>query len=166
MLAVDEANSAGGILGKKIEPVIADDRNDPTECTNAGKKLIDQDGVKLIVGSVASKCSNPLSDVCQSSHVLMISTASTNPLVTVTDEGVRKDYVFRAGYIDPFQGAVAAKFALDNLKVGTAAVLYDIGNDYSKGLAEYFKATFTQGNGRVVLYKSYAKDDVDFSAPS
>jgi len=163
-LAVDEANAAGGINGKLIEPKIADDKNDPTECANAGSKLINQDGVKLIVGSVASKCSNPLSDLCQSSKVVMISTASTNPMVTVTDKGVRKDYVFRACYIDPFQGAVGARFALDNLKAKTAAVLYDVGNDYSKGLAEYFKNTFTQGGGTIVLYKSYAKDDVDFSS--
>ena len=163
-LAVDEANAAGGVNGKLIDPKIADDKNDPTECANAGSKLINQDGVKLIVGSVASKCSNPLSDLCQSSKVVMISTASTNPLVTVTDKGVRKDYVFRACFIDPFQGAVGARFALDNLKAKTAAVLYDVGNDYSKGLAEYFKTTFTQGGGTIVLYKSYAKDDVDFSS--
>lgn len=163
-LAVDEANAAGGVNGKLIEPKIADDKNDPTECANAGSKLINQDGVKLIVGSVASKCSNPLSDLCQSSKVVMISTASTNPMVTVTEKGVRKDYVFRACFIDPFQGAVGARFALDNLKAKTAAVLYDVGNDYSKGLAEYFKNTFTQGGGTVVLYKSYAKDDVDFSS--
>jgi branched-chain amino acid transport system substrate-binding protein len=163
-LAVDEANAAGGVNGKLIEPKIADDKNDPTECANAGSKLINQDGVKLIVGSVASKCSNPLSDLCQSSKVVMISTASTNPLVTVTDKGVRKDYVFRACYIDPFQGAVGARFALDNLKAKTAAVLYDVGNDYSKGLAEYFKNTFTKNGGTIVLYKSYAKDDVDFSS--
>jgi branched-chain amino acid transport system substrate-binding protein len=161
MLAVDEVNAAGGLLGRKIVPVVADDKNDPTECANAGSKLINQDGVKLIVGSVASKCSNPLSDIAQSAKVLMISTASTNPLVTVSDKGVRKDYVFRACYIDPFQGAVAAKFARDNLQAKTAAVLYDIGNDYSKGLAEFFQSTF--GAASVLLYKSYAKDDVDFS---
>jgi branched-chain amino acid transport system substrate-binding protein len=163
-LAVDEANAAGGVNGKLIDPRIADDKNDPTECANAGSKLINQDGVKLIVGSVASKCSNPLSDLCQSSKVVMIATGSTNPLVTVTDKGVRKDYVFRACFIDPFQGAVGARFALDNMKARTAAVLYDVGNDYSKGLAEYFKNTFTQGGGSIVLYKSYAKDDVDFSS--
>jgi len=163
MLAVEEANAAGGVLGKLIQPVIADDKNDPTECTNAGSKLINQDGVKLIVGSVASKCSNPLSDLCQSSKVLMISTASTNPMVTKSAKGVRKDYVFRACFIDPFQGLVAARFALDNLKVQTAAVLYDNSNDYSKGLAEFFKNTFTKGGGRIVGEENYGQTDVDFS---
>jgi branched-chain amino acid transport system substrate-binding protein len=163
MLAVEEANSAGGINGKKIEPVIADDKNDPTECTNAGSKLINQDGVKLIVGSVTSKCSNPLSDIAQSAKVLMITPTSTNPLVTVTERGVRKDYVFRACFTDSFQGAVAARFALGNLKAKTVAVLYDVGNDYSKGLGEFFRNTFTRGGGTVVLFKSYSKDDVDYS---
>jgi branched-chain amino acid transport system substrate-binding protein len=163
VLAVDEANAAGGVLGRQIQPVIADDKNDPTECTNAGSKLINQDGVKLIVGSVASKCSNPLSDLCQSSKVLMISTASTNPMVTKSAKGVRKDYVFRACFIDPFQGLVAARFALDNLKAQTAAVLYDNGNDYSKGLAEFFRNTFTKGGGRIVGEENYGQPDVDFS---
>jgi len=72
--------------------------------------------------------------------------------------------VFRACFIDPFQGTVGAKFALDSLKAKTAAVIYDVGNDYSKGLAEYFQAAFAGRGGRVVAYESYAKDDVDFSA--
>ena len=76
----------------------------------------------------------------------------------------RKPYVFRACFIDPFQGSVAANFAIKDLKAKTAAVLYDVGNDYSKGLAEFFKATFEKGKGAIVGYESYQKDDVDFSA--
>lgn len=142
-LAIAEANAVGDL--PKLEPIVADDKNDPTECANAGSKLINQDGVRFIVGSVASKCSNPLSDICQAAGVVMISSASTNPLVTVGANGVRKNFVFRACYIDPFQGAVAAKFARENLKAKTAAVLYDVGNDYSRGLAEYFRKKFEEG---------------------
>jgi branched-chain amino acid transport system substrate-binding protein len=163
-LAVDEANAKGGILGKKIETVIADDKNDPTEASNAGSKLINQDMAKFIIGSVSSKCSIPLSEICQSSGVVMITPTSTNPKVTVRDDGSRKDYIFRACFIDPFQGTVTAKFALENDKAKTAAVLYDVGNDYTKGLAEYFKKAFTDGGGKVLVYESYTKDDVDFSA--
>ncbi|MFZ1948000.1 MAG: ABC transporter substrate-binding protein [bacterium] len=163
-LAVEEANASGGIGGIPIQPYITDDKNDPTEASNAGSKLINQDGVKLIVGSVSSKCSIPLSEICQASGVLMITPTSTNPKVTVRDDGSRKDFIFRACFIDPFQGAVAAKFALENLGAKTSAILYDVGNDYVKGLAEFYRDNFTRGGGRIVGYESYTKDDADFSA--
>jgi branched-chain amino acid transport system substrate-binding protein len=163
-VAVDEANAKGGIDGKQIKVFIADDKNDPTEAANAGSKLINQDGVKFIVGSVSSKCSIPLSELCQNMGIVMITPTSTNPKVTVRDDGSRKDFIFRACFIDPFQGAVAAKFALDNLKAKTSAVLYDVGNDYVKGLAEFYRGNFTKGGGQIVGYESYTKDDADFSA--
>jgi branched-chain amino acid transport system substrate-binding protein len=164
LLAIEEVNSQGGINGKQIKPFIQDDKNDPTEAKNAGSKLINQDGVKLIIGSVSSKCSIPLAQDCQDAGVVMISPTSTNPKVTVRDDGSRRDFIFRACFIDPFQGKVAAKFALENLKAKTAAILYDVGNDYVKGLAEFFRDNFTQGGGRVLVYESYQKDDTDFSA--
>jgi branched-chain amino acid transport system substrate-binding protein len=164
MLAIEEVNAAGGINGKKIQAIAADDKNDPTETSNAGAKLMDMDQVVAIIGSVSSKCSVPLSDKCQSAKIPMITPTSTNPKVTVGDDGKRKDYVFRACFIDPFQGTVGAKFAHDSLKAKTAAVMYDVGNDYSKGLADYFKAAFEKDGGKVTAFESYAKDDVDFSA--
>jgi len=163
-IAIDEANAQGGINGDSIKIYIADDRNDPTEARNAGSKLLNQDGVKLIIGSVSSKCSIPLSEVCQSSSAVMITPTSTNPKVTVNDDNTRKDYIFRACFIDPFQGMVAAKFAIDNLKAKTTAILYDVGNDYVKGLAEFFRDNFLKMGGKTIIYESYTKDDVDFSA--
>jgi branched-chain amino acid transport system substrate-binding protein len=158
-LAVGEANSRGA----KITVVAADDKNDPTEGVNAANKAITQDGVKAIVGSVSSKVSIPVSGVAQSNKIVMITGTSTNPTVTVAD-GKRKDYVFRACFIDPFQGTVMAKFALDNLKAKKAAVLYDISNDYTKGLAEFFRDNFKKGGGTINIFESYGKDDKDFSA--
>ena len=164
MMAVEEANSAGGIAGKQIKVYVSDDKNDPTEAANAGSKLINQDGVKLIVGSVSSKCSIPLSELCEGMGAVMITPTSTATKVTVREDGSRKALIFRACFIDPFQGAVAAKFALDNLKAKTSAILYDVSNDYVKGLAEFYRDSFTKGGGTVVGYESYAKDDADFSA--
>lgn len=163
-IAVDEANAKGGINGKQIKVYISDDKNDPTEASNAGSKLINQDGVRLLIGSVSSKCSIPLSELCETMGAVMITPTSTNPKVTIRDDGSRKTMVFRACFIDPFQGAVAAKFALDNLKAKTSAILYDVGNDYVKGLAEFYRDNFTKGGGTIVAYESYAKDDADFSA--
>ncbi|MEW6547110.1 MAG: ABC transporter substrate-binding protein [Bacillota bacterium] len=161
LLALEEAGNQ--VAGFKIEPVMGDDRNDPTEAVNVATKLCTQDKVKAIVGSVASKCSIPVSEVCEANKVVQISPTSTNPRVTV-DLGRRKTYVFRACFIDPFQGTVGAKFALDNLKAKTAAVLYDQGNDYVIGLASYFRDAFKAGGGEIVAWEAYTKDDVDFSA--
>lgn len=147
----------------QIIPVIADDKNDPTEGANGALKLTTQDKVAAIVGPLTSKVAIPVSEIAEKQKVPMVSGTATNPKVTVYD-GKRKSFVFRACFIDPFQGSVAANFALKSLKGKTAAVLYDVSNDYSKGLAEVFKATFEKGKGSVTAYESYQKDDVDFSA--
>jgi branched-chain amino acid transport system substrate-binding protein len=147
----------------RIVPVIADDKNDPTEGANGALKLTTQDKVAAIVGPLTSKVAIPVSEIAEKQKVPMVSGTATNPKVTVYD-GKRKSFVFRACFIDPFQGSVAANFALKSLKGKTAAVLYDISNDYSKGLAEVFKATFEKGKGSITAYESYQKDDVDFSA--
>lgn len=159
--ALEERN--GKVGNFKIEPIIMDDRNTPTEAVNVATKLVTQDKVSAIIGSVTSKCTIPASEVAQQYKVVMISPTSTNPKVTV-DKGKRKDYIFRSCFIDPFQGTVGAKFALDNLKAKTAAILYDQGNDYTVGLAEFFKKDFEAGGGKIVAYESYTAQDTDFSA--
>lgn len=147
----------------QIVPVIADDRNDPTEGANAALKLFTQDKVLAFVGPLTSKVAMPVSEYAVKYKVPMVTGTATAAKVTFSD-GKRKPDVFRACFSDPFQGAIAAAFALKELKVHTAGVLFDVGNDYSKGLAEVFKASFEKGKGTVVAFESYQKDDVDFSA--
>jgi branched-chain amino acid transport system substrate-binding protein len=159
-IAVEEYGKKGKYA---IQTIMADDRNDATEGANAALKLITQDKVIAIVGPVTSKVAIPVSDIATQHKVPTVSGTATNPKVTFSD-GKRKSYIFRACFIDPFQGVVAANFALRDLKAKTAAVLYDVSNDYSKGLGEYFKTTFTKGKGTIVAFESYQKDDVDFSA--
>jgi len=158
LMAIDDYSKTGKY---QIIPVIADDRNDATEGTNAALKLITQDKVAGIIGPLTSKIAIPVSEIADRHRVPMISSA-TNPKVTVYD-GRRKPYVFRSCFTDPFQGSVAANFALKDLKARTAAVLYDVGNDFSKGLADFFKSTFEKSKGTILAYESYQKDDVDFS---
>lgn len=158
-IVVEETNAEGKVI---IETVTADEKNDATEGVNAANKLINQDGVNAIVGPLTSKVAIAVSEVAQANKVLMITGTGTAPEVTV-DGGQRKDYVFRACFIDPFQGTMMAKFARQTLGAEKAAVVYDLSNDYSKGLAEYFKAAFEEHGGQVVAYESYGKDDVDFS---
>lgn len=160
-LALEQAGYKAGDF--KIEPVKADDRNDATEAVNVATKLITQDGVKAIVGSLTSLTTIPISKFANDNKVVLITGTATSPKVTV-DEGKRKEYIFRACFIDPTQGTVAAKFALEELKLKTAAILYDQGNDYTIGLANNFKEAFTAGGGQVLAMEAYAKNDTDFSA--
>lgn len=164
VLAFEEWNEKGGVLGKQIEWVVGDTRCDPQEARNAANKVIDQDRVQFIVGAVCSSASIPVSEVANEKKVLQISPTSTNPSVTVDKDGNTKPYTFRACFIDPFQGRVMAQFALENLGAKTAAVVYDIGNDYILGLAEYFKAAFEESGGQVVVWESFTKEDTDFAA--
>jgi branched-chain amino acid transport system substrate-binding protein len=161
-LALEQAGGKAGDF--TVQVVSGDDRNDPTEGVNLATKMITQDGVKAIVGAVTSKVSIPVSELANSSKIVTITGTATAAKVTVDDKGNRKPFAFRAPFIDPFQGEVAAKFAVDNLKVKTAAVLYDKGNDYTLGLAEAFKKNIEAKGGKVVAWESYAKDDSDFSA--
>ncbi|MGE5652883.1 MAG: ABC transporter substrate-binding protein [Bacillota bacterium] len=158
-LAVQQVNAAGGISGKKVVLKLEDDKNDPVEAANAALKLINQDKVNAIIGSVSSKVTLAAAPLAQKNKIPMISSTSTNEKVTQVG-----DMIYRACFIDPFQGQVMAKFAKENLKSTTAAVLYDIGNDYSKGLAESFKESFTKGGGQIVAFETYAKGDQDFNA--
>jgi branched-chain amino acid transport system substrate-binding protein len=164
IMAFEEWNAKGGVLGRQIEWVLGDTQCDPKAAADAVKKVIDEDQVKYIVGAVCSSASIPISEYANEKKVLQISGTSTNVDVTVDEDGNTKLYTFRACFIDPFQGSVAGQFALDNLGAETAAVVLDVGNDYIKGLAEEFRKAFEAGGGEVVVYESFVKEDTDFSA--
>jgi branched-chain amino acid transport system substrate-binding protein len=158
-LAVAEWNAKGGVLGKQVQLVFADDKGDPAEGATVFTKLIEQDKACAVLGTVMSKVSLAGAPICQNAKIPMIATASTNPKVT----GVG-NFVFRACFIDPFQGTVGAKFAFDDLKAKKAACLFDVGNDYTKGLSEFFKAKFTALGGEVVGFEGHATGTSDFKA--
>jgi branched-chain amino acid transport system substrate-binding protein len=164
LLAIDEWNAKGGVLGMKITPIVEDSQCTPDPAVNAANKVINQDKVHYIIGEVCSKASIPMSEIANSSKVIMISPTSTNPTVTLDKNGATKPYVFRACFIDPFQGKVAATFAVNNLKAKKAFVMADQSNDYVKGLAEAFEAAFTQLGGTIVGKENYTGTDTDFSA--
>ncbi|MCC6955228.1 MAG: ABC transporter substrate-binding protein [Anaerolineales bacterium] len=162
-LAVKEWNEKGGVLGKKIELIIADSQCSPDPAVNAANKLIDQDGVRLIVGETCSSASIPVAEIVNQKKVLQISPTSTNYSVTVDANGVTRPFTFRACFIDPFQGLVMAKFATGK-GYKTAFIMFDQGNDYVRGLAEAFEKAFTELGGTVVGKESYTSSDTDFSA--
>ncbi len=163
LMAESEINAAGGIkVGsskRKVKFIIEDDENKPESTATVFQKLISQDRVLAIIGSQASKCSNAGAPIAESAQVPQITPWSTNPNVT---KG--RSYIFRACFIDPFQGRVVAEYALKNLKKKTAAVLYDVASDYNKGIAEVFRAEYTKAGGKIVGFETYNTNDKDFSA--
>jgi len=164
LLAIDEWNAKGGVLGMKIIPVVADSQCAADPAVNAANKVIDQDKVGYIIGEVCSSASIPISEVVNAKKVVQISPTSTNLNVTIDASGVVKPYTFRACFIDPFQGTVGAKFALTKLNAKKAFIMFDQGNDYVRGLAEAFEAAFTAGGGTIVGKEAYTKTDTDFAA--
>lgn len=159
ILYFDAVNESGGIDGMMIKYIVEDDRGDPAEGANAYSKLIDHDKVSVICGTVMSKVSLAGAPIAQSKGVPMVSPASTNPAVTLVG-----DYIFRACFIDPFQGFIAAKYAIETVGAGSAAALYDAVNDYTRGLAEVFRAEFSRRGGKMAAFESYAAGTTDFNA--
>lgn len=159
LLAIDEINSKGGLLGKKLRLVTEDTQSKPGESATVVQKLLSRDGVVAVLGEVASGRSLEAARICQDAKVPMISPSSTNPEVTK-----KGDYVFRVCFIDPFQGTVMAKFAKDTLKISKVAILSDASAAYSVGLADFFKQGFEAAGGKIVAEPKYTSGDKDFKA--
>jgi branched-chain amino acid transport system substrate-binding protein len=136
-----------------------DNQGKPDESATAVTKLITQDKVFAVLGEVASSRSLAMAPIAQQYQVPMVSPSSTNPKVTQVG-----DYIFRVCFIDPFQGTVMARFSLDTLKLKKVAILRDVKNDYSVGLADFFSDTFQKGGGEVVIDQSYSAGDIDFKS--
>jgi len=155
-LAVEEINAAGGVLGKKLKLITEDDQSQAGQPATIVRKLISQDKVVAILGEVASSKSLEAAPICQQNKIPMITPASTNPKVTEVG-----DYIFRICFIDPFQGTVMSKFARSKgwKKI---AVLTDVKQDYSVGLAEFFVKDFTANGGEIVRDQKYSTGDKDF----
>jgi branched-chain amino acid transport system substrate-binding protein len=147
------------VLGKKVELFVVDNKSDKVEAANAVKRLIEREKVVAIIGTYGSSLAMAGGEVAEKAKIPMIGTSCTNPLVT---QG--KKYSFRVCFIDPFQGAGAATYAFGELKLKTAALLVDVSNDYSVGLASFFTKSFTKLGGQVVTNLKYQAGDQDFTA--
>lgn len=158
-LALSEINAAGGVLGKPIKVITEDTQSKPETSKTAVLKLIKQDHVVALIGEIASSRTLAAAPEAQRAKVPLITPGSTNP--EVTQKG---DYIFRICFIDPVQGQVMARFAAQDLKLLKAAILTDVKNDYSVGLAKYFKEEYVKLGGKVVSEESYSEGDSDFKA--
>lgn len=156
-LYFDAINKKGGVLGRQLELVVADNKSDAGESASAAKKLISQDKVVALVGPVTSKNCLSAAPIAQDAKIPMITPTGTNPAVTLVG-----DYIFRACFIDDFQGTVMANFARKKLKAKTAAIFVDNANDYSKGLAKFFKESFVKSGGQIVIEEAFMAGDKDY----
>lgn len=159
LLAIEELNAAGGVLGKQIELIFEDNQSKAGESATIVKKLISRDKVVAILGEVASSRSLEAAPVAQNAGIPMVSPSSTNPAVTEVG-----DHIFRICFIDPFQGTVMARFALDTLKAKRVAILTSVSSAYSVGLARYFRETFAGNGGEIAIEQKYSEGDKDFKA--
>ena len=159
LLAIETINAAGGVLGRKLELITEDTQSKAGESGTVVRKLITRDKVVAILGEVASSRSLEGAPIAQRAKVPMVTPASTNPKVTEVG-----DYIFRVCFIDPFQGPVMAKFALQSLKAKRIGLMVSVSSAYSVGLAKYFKEAYVAGGGTIVLEQKYQEGDRDFKA--
>ncbi len=159
LLAIEELNAAGGVLGKKLELITEDTQSKQGESASVVRKLVSRDKCIAILGEVASGRSLEAAPICQNAKVPMISPSSTNPKVTEVG-----DFVFRVCFIDPFQGTVMALFAKNTLRAKNVAVLTDAAAPYSVGLATFFKETFFADGGKIAVEQKFSSGDKDFKA--
>jgi branched-chain amino acid transport system substrate-binding protein len=159
LLAVEELNARGGVLGRPIQLVTEDNQSKPGDSATITKKLISRDRVVVVLnGGTSAQCleSGP---VCQAAKIPLVATTATDP--QVTEKGT---YVFRTCFIDDFQGAVLAKFARNSLKAQRVALLTSVSSTFSVGLSRVFRKSFTALGGEIVGEQRYSEGDKDFRA--
>ena len=158
-MAVEEINADGGVLWKQIEYIVYDEKGDATEAVNAYNKLVQSDNVVAIVGDVTSKPTLAVAQQAAKDKIPLITASGTAENITQAGENI-----FRACFIDPFQGELMASYASKKLEKKTAAIIYNISDDYSKGLYEAFEAAAGDLGIEVVQVEGYGKGTVDFKA--
>lgn len=159
LLAIEELNAKGGVLGHQLKLISEDNQSKADETANIAEKLISRDKVVALLGEVASGRSLVAAPICQQNHIPMISPSSTNPKVTEVG-----DYIFRVCFIDPFQGKLLANFATKTLKAKKVATLTDVAAPYSVGLGSFFKEQYLANGGQIVSERKYSGGDKDFKA--
>lgn len=147
------------VLGKKVELVLVDSKSDKIETANAASRLIEKDKVIAILGENTSGDTMAATPIAEKAKIPMVASTATNPMVT---QG--KKYIFRTCFIDPYQGEIAAKYAFNELKARNAALIVDKSQDFSVGLAKYFRDAFTKLGGKIAVETYCVTEDKDFSA--
>lgn len=159
LMALDEINARGGVLGRPLVVIAEDNQSKPGDSATVARKLLSRDKVVALLGTGTSSNCLEIAPIAQSARIPLVATTATAPEVTE-----KRDYVFRACFIDPFQGAVLAKFARDTLKAKRVALLTSTSASYSVGLSKVFRERFIALGGELVADQKYAEGDKDFRA--
>ena len=164
MLYFDQLNAAGGINGKKVVVKEYDDKGDGVEAVNA-YNLAKENGITAVIGSVLTGATIGLADATYEDNMPQITASATATGVTVMeDTGEVRTNVFRACFIDPFQGQKMADYAVEKLGAKTAAIFYETGSDYSEGLKNAFVVEAERMGLEIVDTEAFATGDKDFKA--
>ena len=163
-LAFADQNAKGGVLGKQLKFITADNKSEAGESTSATTKLITQDKVIAVIGAVTSSNTKAAVPVSADNKIPLITPTATNAEVTINKDGSLNKWVFRSCFLDPFQGKVAANFVTDTLKLKKAAIFIDQKDDYSKGLAAEFKKVMEGAGGSITDTENYVGGDKDFKS--
>ena len=160
----DQNKNGGGVLGKQLKFVTADNKSEAGESTSAITKLITQDKVIAVIGAVTSSNTKAAVPVSADNKIPLITPTATNAEVTINKDGSLNKWVFRSCFLDPFQGKVAADFVTHTLNLKKAAVFIDQKDDYSKGLAAEFKKVMESSGGTITDSENYVGGDKDFKS--
>ena len=158
-MAVDDINAKGGLLGKRIKYISYDEKGDPTEATNAYTRLVDQDKIVALIGDVTSAPCEAVAQQAARDKLPMITPSGTSEAITTYGENV-----FRACFIDPYQGQLMASYASKKLNAKTAAILFDNGDPYSSGIADAFEAAAKALGMTITNKEGYASKSTDFNS--
>lgn len=157
-LAIEEINKAGGIDGKQIELVVYDTKADRSEAVNIYNKLRDSDKVVAIIGGTISGETLAVKELAIADNMPMLT-----PTATSADVTLGAPSIFRACFLDPYQGSAAAAFSVESLKAKKVAVLYNSDDAYSQGIADAYKAAVEADGLEVVYFDAYTSEVRDFN---
>ncbi|MCX5780747.1 MAG: ABC transporter substrate-binding protein [Firmicutes bacterium] len=164
LLAIEQINAAGGLLGKQLEAIVKDNKSAADEAMSVSSALVGA-GVVAQIGPATSGDVAGSTPIVTEKKIPLISPSATNEKVTIDDKtGAVREYIFRVCFIDPFQGTLMAQFAKSTLNAKNAVIIKDSSTDYAKGLADYFKKTFVAQGGTILSEEGFVKDDRDFKA--
>ncbi|MCK5351749.1 ABC transporter substrate-binding protein, partial [bacterium] len=161
-MALTSLDPDGGLMigsrRHRVKLVTAGINNVPEEAVAAATELINRENVVAIIGPQFSNDAIPAGEIAERASIPMICPISTNPEVTTG-----REYVFRMSFLDDLQGSAMADFAIGYLEIRSAAVLFDIADLYSRGIAEVFRTRFMESGGKVLAFESYTSGEQDFT---
>ena len=164
ILALEEINADGGVLGKEIETITLDNKSDATEVANVSTRLATRENVVALLGPATSGSTKAAIPAATQNKIPLISGSATADDVTINPDGSVREYIFKTCFNDSFQGVMMAQFAYNDLGLKKAAVLADTTSDYAQGLSKAFQETFTELGGEILQVEAYAAGDNDFKA--